>query len=50
VAGYLFYPEEYGVDYEQYRAITAWKERIAVLPGFAPPYDLMPRAPAIAPG
>jgi glutathione S-transferase len=44
--GYLFYPpEELGFDIaEQYPAIEAWKQRIAALPGWVGPYDLLPSA------
>lgn len=44
IAGYLFYPaEETGVDLQAaYPAIHAWCERMAALPGWKPPYELMP--------
>jgi glutathione S-transferase len=44
--GYLFFPpDELGFDIaEQYPAIEAWKQRIAALPGWAGPYDLLPSA------
>jgi glutathione S-transferase len=42
MAGYVFYPEETGVDVPgQFPAIEAWKERIRALPGWQAPYDLM---------
>ena len=43
-AGYLFYPEPYGFDRADHPGIDAWMVRLAAAPGFAPPYDLMPRA------
>jgi glutathione S-transferase len=55
LAGYLFYPsEETGFDLEaDYPAIHAWRRRLAALPGWKPPYEMMPvgislplRAPA----
>jgi len=47
LAGYLFYPaEEFGFDVGvDYPAIGAWKERIKALPGWRPPYELMPGHP-----
>jgi glutathione S-transferase len=45
LCGYLFWPEEIGVDWAAYPAIAAWLERIRALPGWAPPYALMPGHP-----
>ncbi len=44
LAGYLFYPsEETGFDLAtEYPAIGAWCERVAALPGWKPPYEMMP--------
>jgi glutathione S-transferase len=44
IAGYLFYPtEETGFDLEAaYPVIHAWRGRIAALPGWKPPYEMMP--------
>jgi glutathione S-transferase len=44
MAGYLFYPpEETGLDLEAaFPAIHAWCRRLAALPGWKPPYKLMP--------
>lgn len=42
--GYLYYPEPYGFDRKDWPQIDAWLTRIAALPGWAHPYDLMPRA------
>jgi glutathione S-transferase len=44
LVGYLYYPpEETGFDLAaSYRAIHAWRDRIAALPGWRPPYEMMP--------
>lgn len=44
MAGYVYYPpEETGFDIAtDYPAIDAWRQRIAALPGWKPPYELMP--------
>jgi glutathione S-transferase len=41
MVGYLYYTEETGLDRAPYPKITGWAKRIAALPGWAPPYDLM---------
>ena len=43
-AGYVYYPaSETGFDIAaQYPAIDAWRRRVAALPGWKPPYELMP--------
>jgi glutathione S-transferase len=41
---YLYYPEPYGFDRAEWPEIDRWLTRIAALPGWAHPYDLMPRA------
>jgi len=46
MVGYLYYPEETGIDRTVFLNIEAWTKRIAALPGWKHPYDLMPRAPA----
>lgn len=46
LAGYVYYPEETGIDMAAFPNIAAWKQRIASLPGWKAPYDLMPRAKA----
>ncbi len=44
--GYLFYTDEYPIDWgATYPNVTAWRDRIALQPGFRPPYDLMPGHP-----
>lgn len=45
LAGYMYYPEEYGVDWTAYPHLGAWKERIKALPGWRAPYEMMARAP-----
>ncbi|WP_299817037.1 glutathione S-transferase [uncultured Jannaschia sp.] len=44
--GYLYYPEPFGFDRTEWPAIDAWLDRIAALPGWKPPYDLMPGRPS----
>lgn len=42
--GYLYYPEPFGFDRADWPNIDRWLDRIAALPGWNPPYDLMQRA------
>ncbi|AHF83089.1 glutathione S-transferase [Rhizobium leguminosarum bv. trifolii WSM1689] len=42
LAGYVFMPEETGIDHSAFPAIAAWKDRISNMPGWRHPYDLMP--------
>jgi glutathione S-transferase len=44
MAGYVYYPpEETGFDIAtDFPAIHAWRQRLAALPGWKPPYQLMP--------
>ena len=45
LAGYLYYTEETGIDRAAlFPHVTAWAGRIAAMPGWKSPYDLMPRA------
>jgi glutathione S-transferase len=44
--GYLFYPEPFGFDRAEWPNIDRWLSRIAALPGWKAPYDLMPGSPA----
>ena len=46
LAGYVYYPEETGISWSAYPNIEAWKKRIAALPGWAGPYELMAPKPA----
>ncbi len=45
MVGYLFWPEEWNVDWADYPHIGAWLDRVKALPGWAHPYDLMPGHP-----
>ena len=44
--GYLYYPEPFGFDRAEWPGIDAWLGRIAALPGWRHPYDLMPGRPS----
>lgn len=44
MAGYVYFPEETGIDLASYPQTRAWARRLSTLPGWAHPYDLMPRA------
>ena len=44
--GYLFYPEPFGFNRAEWPEIDAWLARIAALPGWKHPYDLMPGNPS----
>jgi glutathione S-transferase len=46
LCGYLYYPEQFAFDRAEWPNIDAWLDRIAALPGWQHPYDLMPRTPA----
>jgi glutathione S-transferase len=46
MAGYMYYPEETGIDRGAYLHLEAWTRRVAALPGWKHPYELMPRAAA----
>ena len=43
LVGYLYYDEETGVDLATFPNLIAWRDRIAALPGWKHPYELMPR-------
>lgn len=45
ISGYLFWPDEFDVTWDDYRAIGAWLKRIEALPGWVHPYELMPGHP-----
>ncbi len=47
LAGYIYYPERAGVVVEDYPALARWAGRIAALPGWKAPYDLMPGHPLV---
>lgn len=44
LAGYVFMPEDTGLELDAFPHVEAWKTRIKALPGWQHPYDLMPRA------
>jgi glutathione S-transferase len=44
--GYLFYTEPFGFTRADWPHIDAWLARIAALPGWTHPYDMMPGNPA----
>jgi glutathione S-transferase len=41
--GYQYYDEETSIDRSQFPHLCAWTQRVAQMPGWAHPYDLMPR-------
>ncbi len=43
--GYLYFGDEFALDWADYPAVRAWTERIAAEPGWKHPYDLMPGHP-----
>ena len=43
---YLYYPEPFGFTRADWPNIDAWLDRIAAMPGWKHPYDLMPGKPA----
>ena len=45
LCGYLFWPEEIGVDWNGFPRIRDWLARIAAEPRYKPPYELMPGHP-----
>jgi glutathione S-transferase len=45
MCGYLFWPDEIGVDWNDYPGIRDWLDRIRSEPRWRAPYDLLPPAP-----
>jgi glutathione S-transferase len=43
--GYIHFPDEYDFDWSTVPNVTAWRDRIAALPGFKHPYECMPGHP-----
>jgi glutathione S-transferase len=43
MCGYLYFGDELGVDLAPFGHVQSWLDRIAALPGWKHPYDLMPR-------
>ena len=49
LCGYLFWPEEIGVDWSAYPSLRDWLERIRAEPRWVHPYELMPGHPLPGP-
>ncbi len=45
ICGYLFWPDEFGVSWDDYPHVGAWLTRVKALPGWVHPYELMPGHP-----
>ena len=45
MCGYLYWPDEIGIDMAPYPAIRRWLDDIKALPGWEHPYTLMPGHP-----
>ena len=45
LCGYVFWPEEIGVDWDRYPHLRDWIERLRSEPGWKHPYQLMPGHP-----
>ena len=50
MVGYLYFDEDTGMDRTPFPRLQEWTGRIASLPGWAHPYDLLPRAAQGGPG
>lgn len=46
LCGYLYYPEPFGFSRADWPRIDRWLDRIAALPGWQHPYDMMPGNPS----
>ncbi len=46
ICGYLFWPDEFDVEWSTYPHIGAWLDRVSALPGWVTPYELVPGGPA----
>ncbi|MFN3825939.1 MAG: glutathione S-transferase family protein [Pseudorhodobacter sp.] len=46
LCGYLYYPEPFGFSRADWTHIDRWLDRIAALPGWKHPYDMMPGNPS----
>ena len=44
IAGYVYFDEKTGIDMTKFPRIRKWAKHLSSLPGWAHPYDLMPRA------
>jgi glutathione S-transferase len=49
LCGYVFWPEEIGVDWDHYPHLANWVARLRELPGWVHPYALMPGHPRPGP-
>ncbi len=45
MSGYLYWPDEFGVSWQDYPHIGAWLERLRSQPGWVHPYTLLPGHP-----
>jgi len=45
LCGYLYWPDEIGIDLSQFSGIAHWLDRIAALPNWTHAYELMPGHP-----
>ncbi len=45
LSGYLFWPDEFDISWDDYPGIGGWLKRIEALPGWVHPYELMPGHP-----
>lgn len=45
LCGYLFWPEEYGMNWDEYPNLNRWLSDIKALPNWQAPYTLMPGHP-----
>ena len=45
MCGYLYWPDEFGVDWVDYPNVGRWLAAIAAMPGWVHPYKLMPGHP-----
>ena len=43
--GYMYYTDHYDFDWDTVPNVVAWRDRIAALPGWKHPHDLMPGHP-----
>lgn len=43
--GYMYYTDHYDFDWHEVPNVSAWRDRIAALPGWKHPHDLMPGHP-----
>lgn len=45
MCGYLYWPDEFGVSWQDYPNVGVWLDRIAAIEGWVHPYKLMPGHP-----